>query len=178
MLQTIWLLVLVPLSLYFLSTYIKPLEGEREPRKLAAGILGLAYAGLSLHAAYSVIFAGLPHSDVLFRVSHGVVGGMLVTALASMGYRNAARTMLILAGVLFVAWPLLFGLLLFRIGHAVTLHSIVSARSFYSSEALPVGIAISAIVLLWRRGRNDKKDIDHAGEPAPTEHIAENGTEA
>ena len=177
MLQTIWLLVLVPLSLYFLSTYIKPLEGGRDPRKLVTGILGLVYAALSLHATYSVIFAHLPNSVILFRMAHAIVGGMLPTILISMAYRHGARIMLILAGVLFVVSQLIIGFALHRTGHAVTMRSIVSVRNFYGSEAWPLGTALSAIFLLWRPVRNDGKGIDHDGELAPAEHIAEDGTE-
>lgn len=164
MLQTIWLLVLVPVSLYFLSTYIKPLEGGRDPRKLVVGLLGLAYAALSLHATYSIIVAHLPHSVIFFRIAHGIVGGAIPTILISMAYRHGARVMLILAGIQFVASPLVIWFTLHRIGPAVALHSVVSARSFWSSEAWPIGTAVSAIVLLWRPGRSDGKGIDHDGE--------------
>jgi len=170
-LQTIWLWLLVPFSLYCVSMYLKPVEGARNTRELLAGILGLAYAALSLRATYSLFFVHLPHSVIIFRIVHGMVGGTMVAMLLSMGYRHATKILLILAGILFVISPLLLAFNLYRIGHKDVLHSILTLPNFYSLESWPVGIAIPAIILLLRPGKNAQDTL------TMTEHDAENGAE-
>lgn len=158
MFQTIWLAFLVPFSLYCISIYLKPVEGARNRRALLAGILGLAYAAFSFRVTYSLFFAHLPHSAVLFRVMHGIVGGMMVAMLLSMGYRNGARVILPLALILFVGSPLLVAVILHRTGRQVELHSIFASPHFYALEAWPAGSVIFAIFLLLRPGRNEDQD--------------------
>ncbi|HVU48370.1 MAG TPA: hypothetical protein VHD85_19730 [Terracidiphilus sp.] len=163
MLHTIWLWLLVPFSLYCISTYLKPVEGARDVRVLLGGILGLAYAAFGLHATYS-LFAWLPHSAILFRIAHGIVGGMMVAMLLSMGYRHGVRVLLIFAVILLLASPLLVALILHRVGRAVALHSILTSPHFYSLESWPVGIAVPAIVMLLRPSSNGNKGTgDNSG---------------
>jgi hypothetical protein len=172
MLQTIWLWLLVPFSLYCISTYLKPVEGARNARALLAGILGLAYAAFGLHVTYSLFFAWLPDSAILFRIAHGIVGGMMAALLLSMGYRHGARVMLILAGILFVGSPLLLVLYLERVAPEVTLHTIFASPRIYGLEAWPIGIAIPAIILLLRPTSNGSQAThDENGL------VAEDGTE-
>jgi len=177
MLSTIWLVLIVSVSLYCISTSIKPLENGRNPRGLLAGILGLAYVALHLHATYSVIFASLPHPAILFRLAGAIVGGMWVTMLLPRGYRQGAKTMLIISGILFAA-PLALVLCLHLINHKVALQPIFTSPNIYIVEAWPVGLVIPAIILLWQSGRNDSKSADQDGGQTDVEQISECGTEA
>jgi hypothetical protein len=178
MLSTIWLALIVAVSLFCLSSYLKPLNGERDFRALLAGILGLAWAALHLRATYSILFASLPHPAILSGFVIAIVGGGWATTLVSMGYRRGARTMLIVAGTLFLGSPLALALYLHWTAPKVALHSILAAPHFYILEAWPVGIAIPALILLWRSGRDDGKGSGHDGALATAEHTPENETEA
>jgi hypothetical protein len=180
MLSTIWLVLIVSVSLYCLNAYIKPLEGERNPRKLLAGILGLADAAFYLHATYSLIFVHLPHSAIIFRTFRGMVGGMWVSTLIPTGFGRGARSLLILSGFLFVGSPLaLVSMLYLRsISPSAALHAMFTSLSILPLEALPVGLAIPAIVLLLRSGRNDSKSTGNDSGLTAAEHTVENGNEA
>jgi hypothetical protein len=178
MLTTIWLVLIIPVSLYFISSYMKPLEDGRNLRGLLAGIFGLAYAALHLRATYSIIFASLPHAAILFRIARGIVGGTWVTMLNSMGFPRATRKMLILAGILFAGLPLALTLYLHWKAPQVTLHFIFASPNLYPLEAWPVGIAISAVALLWLSGRNDGKSTGHDSGMGTAGHTAENGAGA
>ena len=159
--QTIWFLILVPLSLYLLSSYIKPLNGVRNLLALVTGILGLVYTTLFVHTTYSVVFTSFPYPGTLFRVARGILGGMFVTMLFSMGFRQGAKIMLIIAGILFVATPLVVVFALHQFGHAATQQPFIKSLNLYSLEALPLGLAIPAIVLI----RQSRRSIGKSGQP-------------
>ena len=157
MVGTIWFLILVPVCLYLVSTYIKPLNGVRNLRALITGILGLAFAMLLLHATYAIAFASLPHPNVAFRTVRATVGGAFATMALSMGFRQAPKIMLIIAGILFAASSLIVTLGLHKPGRSAMLHPRPSSLNVYSLEAGPVGLAIPAIVLMWQSRRNNGK---------------------
>jgi hypothetical protein len=178
-LLTIWLAIVVSFSLYCLSIYVKPLEGDkRNQRALAVGILGLVFGAMHLREIYSVVFASLPHPAVLFRLVRAIVSGAWTGILVSMAGRRAAMAMLILAGILFVASPPAMAFFLNRTGHGVTLHSIFASPSIYILEAGPVAIAIPSIFLLCRSGGGDGKGDGFDDSRTDAQHSAENGTGA
>lgn len=149
MLSIVWLSLFAAIGLYGISSYIKPLEGRRrDSQKLLAGILSLAYAALHLHAMYSILFARLPYAAISFRAVRWTVGGMLVSVLATLAYRQSAKTMLVISAVLFVSLPL--GLVVFFhwASPGASFHRIFAFPIVYCAEALPIGVAIPAIVLL------------------------------
>ncbi len=172
MLQTFWLSLYVAIGLYAISSYIRPLEeGKRNPLKLLAGILSLAYAALHLHATYALLFAPLPYAEILFRATGWIVFGMLMTMIDILISALSAKTMLMVSGVLFVGLPLAM-LPLHWVVRGVPFHRIFASPYIYAAEALPVGIAIPAVVLLLRKqGRNG------AGQER-AERTSEEGTEA
>jgi hypothetical protein len=176
MLSTIWFSLLLAIGLYCLSTYIKPVEGERNPRVLLIGILSLMDAAFHLRATYSLIFAHLPHGAVFFRLFSRIVDGMLATMLVSLGFKKGARNMLILAGALLVVPPLglILALALHRTALAESLHVIFASSNIYNLEAWPIGIAIPAVVLLLR---GDGSNNLNAGNDS-LEHTSESGNEA
>jgi hypothetical protein len=178
MLQTIWLLLIVPLSLYCFSTYIKPLNGRRNTRMLLIGILGLVYAATLLRVTYSTVFASLPHPAILFRCVRAVAGGMWTTMLISMGFRRGARTMLILSCILFMGSPLALIFYVHRTYPEIALHAILASPGMFSLEAWPVGIAIPAIILLWRSRKNGGESGQLDDGWATSEHPADNGSGA
>jgi hypothetical protein len=178
MLSTIWLALIVAFSLFCLSIHLKPLNGKRNPRALLAGIFGLAWAALHLRATYSILFASLPHPAIRSRFGIAISGGGWVTTLVSMGYRRGAKIMLIAAGILFFGSPLALALYLHWVAPKVALHTIFASPHFYILEAWPVGIAIPALILLWRSGSNDGEGVGDDGSPIDAGHTAENETGA
>jgi hypothetical protein len=174
MLQTIWLAVVLSFSLYCLSVRFRPLRGERDARGLPIGILGLAYVAMHLRMTYATIFAHLPYSTLLFRVIGAIVGGVWATILISWGFRWGAKAMLTLACILSLGCPLAGVLLWYRMGHGTALHSIFASPKFYIAEAWPIGIAVTAIVLLLRSGERSRKNAGDDGG-LTSEDAAENG---
>jgi len=171
MMHTLWLSLFVAIGLYGVSSYIRPTEGERRnPQTLVAGILSLVYAALHLHATFALVFAPLPHAAVLFRATRWIVGGMFLSALATLVYRQSAGTTLIISAVLFAGLPLAM-LPLHWVAPKASFHRILTSPALYAGEAFPVGLAIPALVLLpQKRGRSD------AGE-ASAERTSGEGTE-
>lgn len=165
-------------SLYCLSTYIKPLNEKRDSNWLLLGVLGLVWVVLQLRITSSLIFAAFPHAFVPVRVASRIVLGVLPSALICRVWRWGAKAMLILASILSVAPPLTAVLLVLRIGHEINLHTIFASSKFYAIEAWPVGIAIPAIVLLFRSKKNGRKSTGGDGRVAAADVIAENGTGA
>lgn len=178
MLTNIVLVLVGGFSLYCLSTYIKPLDGQRDSSALLWGILGLVWVALHLRATYSLIFAALPHGPIVFRVVDRVVPGVVASVLICRGWRQGVRAMLILAGVLFVASPLVLIVMLHRIAPGAQLRAIFLFTPFYILEASAIGIAIPAVLHLWKRNRNDGKQLDSGSDPSTAEYPAENGTSA
>jgi hypothetical protein len=177
MLQTIWLWFLVSISLFCFSIYLKPVEGARDLRALVMGILSLVYAALHLRVTYSLLFASLPHSAILFRMVRGIVGGMFPTILFSMGSRQGARIMLIISGVLFVGLPLALMIHLHGVAPAVVLRSMFTVPNFYILESYPVGIATTAIVLLLRPDLKNIQSTSDDRELTSEARIANDGSE-
>jgi hypothetical protein len=175
MIQAVWPMLLFPFSLFLLSNYMKPTEGERNPRDLAAGLLGVVTTAFFLHGTYSLVFVRLPHAAVLFRTVRGVVGGAFASTLLSTVFSKGARNTLILSSILFVTSPLALLLVLHRTAPGVTLQAILLSPNLCGLESCPVGLAIPAIVVFWRSGgnyRGAQKNI----EPAQTGRIGEDGT--
>jgi hypothetical protein len=172
MLSTIWFSLLVAIGLYGVSSYIRPLEGsKRNPQKLLAGILSLAYAALHLHATYALIFAPLPYADIFFRAAGWIVCGMLITMIAFLVSAQSVNTMLMISAVLFVGLPLAL-LPLHWAAHGVSLDRIFASPFIYGGEAFPVGLAIPAVVLLLRERRRG------GDTQASSERTTEEGTGA
>lgn len=161
--QTIWFLIFVPVSLYFISTYIKPSNGTRSLRALITGILGLANVAMSAHKTYVVLFAGLPHPALLFRAVSGFFGGMFVTMLLSMGFRQAPKIVLIVAGILSAAPAVVLIWVSHKLGQAPTQHPISNVLDLYILEAHPVGLAIPAIILIWSSHRKNGTGANGTG---------------
>ena len=165
MLQTVWLWLLVPSRLYRISTYLKPIEGAHNVRALLAGIVGLADAAFGLHATHSLFFLSLPHSAILCRMAHGVVGGMMAAMLLSLGQRYGVRVMLVVGLILFLASTLLVAFTLHRMGRELRVNAILASPHFYGLASRPVGIAISAFALLLRPAMDIKASVTTADSP-------------
>ena len=176
--ETVWLLILVPCSLYWPSTYFEPVEGTRKRGSLVLGILGLTYAALHLHTTYLVFFANLPFPTILFRISHGIVGGALATILISMGFRHGTRAMLVLSGVLLVALPVLAAFDLHRLGHEVSLRIVIASPTVLCLDSYPIGIAIPAVILLLRPSWIRSQSIGDSAGLTDAGSAAKSGTEA
>jgi hypothetical protein len=170
MLSTIWLVIVVSFSLFCLSDYVKPAKGSaRNSRELVVGILGLALGAMHLRRVYSLVFASLPHSAVLFRLVQAIVTGVWAGILLSMGHRRWAKSMLILAGIFFFGSPLAVAFALHLAGHQVSLGSVLALPNIFITEIFAVALAVPAIVLLLGSDDND------GGLAVEDE---ENGTEA
>jgi hypothetical protein len=168
-LLTVWLVIVVSFSLFCLSDYVKPAKGSaRNTRELVVGILGLAFGAMHLRRVYSLVFASLPHSAVLFRLVQAIVTGAWAGILLSMGHRRWAKSMLILAGIFFVGSPLAVAFALHLAGHQVSLRSVFTLPNIYIIEIFAVSLAVPAIVLLLVPGDNDG-ELSARGEEKGTE---------
>jgi hypothetical protein len=172
MLSTLWFSLFVAIGLYGISSYVKPLDGRRNWQKLFMGVLSLAYAATCLHATYALVFAHLPYASFMFRTVRGAAGGMFVSLFTTLVYRSGAKTMLIIAAVLFICPPLALLITPRRVLDKAGAQLISTWPEVYIREAFPVGLAIPAIVLLVRgRSENDKEQENR-------ELNAEEGSEA
>jgi len=180
MIWNIWLIFHLVVGLFCLSTYFKPIEGERNPRILTVGLLSLAVAATLLPVTYALLFARLPHSVILLRVTRGILGGMFGTTTVSLGFRHWAKIMLIAAAILFVVSPLALVLFLTRrsMSAGAALYAVFTSPQIFSLEACPVGLTIPVLIFPWRPSSGSREVTGDDKESATAEQDHEDGTEA
>lgn len=178
--STIWPLFHVIVGLFCLSTYFKPIEGERNPRILIVGVLSLAIAATLAHGTYELLFARLPNSAIFLRATRGILGGMFATTSVSLGFRHWAKIMLIAAAILFVVSPLALVLFLTKrsVSTEMALRAVFTSPGLLSLESIPVGMAIPALLFPWSPSSRSSEVTGDDREPATAGRDPEDETEA
>ncbi len=149
------------LGCFFLfRAYLKPLNSEikhRDGRALAGGILLFSLAGFWLFNSFHGVPRNPAYLAILFRLIEGIVVGMLVTTLMSIGWRQGAKRILVISCIWFMVSNLILVGICFHVtGHMISLGLLSRLPATYGIEANPFGMAIAAVVILGSVVNNPK----------------------
>jgi hypothetical protein len=122
----------------------KSLHARQQRALTLAGLLGLAYIGMSIYRVFGVFHSVIAVNAFYF--AENLLFGIMFAMLISVFSLKGVKFVLGLSGMLFI------GMNLFIIAHHALRNSFTTVRGFSIVNGMLIGMSVSLVIFLWLGG--------------------------